>query len=315
MSLVIVTATAITTVPVLVTATASLFGQPATVTSNVFTTVVGLPGQTITVFPPPITAGEPQFMPLVQDSALPQPLYTVTVTEIDAFVQAPGGTIWTTIFYDETANAVAPTPTSWNEPYTPGEEVLVLPDLNSGWNSWSTGERAGLCAGVVLVVLGLLLLWWCCLDRRQEWIVQPRGSYWNGGYWGAGLRGGGGRWNIRQIVLKWNKTENPEGDNAERAEEAEEDRSNHRAWQTNVQRRSVRALYESRAGFLDGNRNNGGPGKAGKQTSRAQHAENASSEESEAQKETSERHLGEPLLFHQPSRNDSVGKYSESAPN
>lgn len=278
MSLVTVTATATTTVPVIVTATASLFGQPTTVTTNIYTTVVGLPGQTVTIFPPPDTAGESQFVPFIQESTVQQPQYTVALTQIDAFVQAPGGSIWTMISYEETEYMAAPTSTSWNEPYVSGEKVLVLPDLNSGWGSWSTGEKAGLCAGVVLIVLGLLLLWWCCLDRRQEWIVQPRGTYWNGGYWGAGLRGGGGRWNMRQIALKWKTAR---GGRPERAAEAEERRNNSRPWQTNVQLRSAKALDESRQGFLDGDRNNGGSGKVGKLTSCARDPKNAFSEGSE----------------------------------
>jgi hypothetical protein len=277
------------TVPVLITATANLFGEPTTVTTNVFTTIAGLPGQTVTIFPPPVTAGETQYTPFLTDPTLPPP-YTVTVTEIDVFVQAPAGSIWTRVFYDEPGNAAAPTP---NEPCVPGEKVLVLPDLNSGWSSWSTSERAGLCAGVVLFVLALGLLWWCCFDRRQEWVVQPGGTYWNGGYWGAGLRGGGGRWNIRRIALKWKNTENTREDDMARAEEAEEDRASHRAWQTDVQRRSARALDESRNGFMDGDQNSVGPGKAEKQTSSAQNLWEASRGESEEQTERSASRTGD----------------------
>ena len=149
-------------------------------------------------------------------------MYTVTVTEVDAFVQAPGGSIWTRIFYDDTGDAAAPTPT-WFEPSVPGEKVLVLPDMNSGGNSWSSAERAGLCAGVVLFVLALGLLWWCCMDRRQEWIVQPRNTYWNGGYCGAGLRGGGGRWNLSRIVRERQNVAAARELEADRLENAEQD--------------------------------------------------------------------------------------------
>jgi hypothetical protein len=156
MSLVTGTATATTTVLVTVTATASFFGQPTTVTTNVYTTVISLPGQTVTISPSPDSAGESQFVPFVQESTVPQPQYTVTVTEIDAFIQAPGSSIWTTVFYDETENTAAPTPTSWSEPYVPGEKVLTLPGLNNGWASWSTGERAGLCGWRGADCLGLV---------------------------------------------------------------------------------------------------------------------------------------------------------------
>lgn len=229
MSLVtLTTATAITTVPVLVTAIASLFDKPTTTTTNVFTTIIGLPGQTITILPTPMTDGEPQYNPLPAGST-PPPLYTVTVTEVNAFVQAPGGPIWTRILYDETGDATAPTQTTWIEPYVPGEKVLVLPEMNNGWNSWSTAERAGMCAGVVLFVLALGLLWWCCLDRRQEWIVQPRGTYWNGGYWGAGLRGGGGKWNIDRIVRKRRNMAAAKELEADRVRDSEQDPANYMA--------------------------------------------------------------------------------------
>jgi hypothetical protein len=281
MSLVVVTATAITKVAVLITATANLLGQATTVTTNIVTTIIGLPGQTVTILPLQVTVGDPQST-FVQGSTLP-PLYTATVTEVDAFVRASGGSIWTRVIYDETGNAAARTSTSWNESYVPAEKVLEFPDLNNGWSSWSTGEKAGLCAGVVLIVLGLLFLWWCCLDRRQEWVVQPRGTYWNGGYWGAGLRGGGGRWNIEKIAVKWKEANTAREDNLRGAEEGEEECGNHRASQTNVQQRSARALDESREGFLDGDRNNGGPGKVRKHTSPARYRGNASNGESEEQ--------------------------------
>jgi hypothetical protein len=107
MSRIIVTATAITTAPVLITATASLFGKPTTVTTNVFITIFGLPGQTVTIFPPTVTAGEPKYTPYPTSSTLP-PLYTVTLNEVGAFVQAPSGTVGTRVFYGETGNAAEP---------------------------------------------------------------------------------------------------------------------------------------------------------------------------------------------------------------
>jgi hypothetical protein len=73
-------------------ATASLFGELTAVATKDFTTIFSLPGQTVTIFPPTVTAGELQYPPYLMGSILP-PLYAVTVTEVDAFVQAPGGTI------------------------------------------------------------------------------------------------------------------------------------------------------------------------------------------------------------------------------
>lgn len=165
MSVATVTETTITTVPFLATATASLFGEPTTITVSVLTTLLGLPGQTITIHPPPVAAGAPQYTPFLTFSTL-LPLFTATVTQADVVAQAPGGSIWTTVFYYESGDAAAPTPTSWNEPYVPGGKMLVLPDPRSGWSSWSTGEKAELCAVVALLVLALLLLCWICLEGR-----------------------------------------------------------------------------------------------------------------------------------------------------
>ena len=182
----------------------------------------------------------------------------MTVTEVDAFVQVADGSIWTRVFYDETDDSAAPTPMNWVQPYVPGEKILVLPALNSGWSSWSEGDRAGLCAGVVLLVLALGLLWWCCLHRRQEWIVQPRDTYWNGVYWGAGLRGGGGKWNLGRIALKWKKTNDARGQDAERFEGATDEPEVHGAGQTNPQHQGATALRTSQKQVMDGDRSNGG---------------------------------------------------------
>lgn len=319
MALVTITATAITTVPVLVTATASLFGLPTTVTTYIYTTIIGLPGQTVTIIPPPDTAGAPQATPFAPDPTLLQPQYTITVTEIDAFVEAPNGNVWTSIFYDESGNAGVPTPTSSIEPNVPGEKVIMLPDLNSGWASWSTGEKAGLCAGVVLVVLGLLLLWWCCLHRRQEWTVQPRGTYWNGGYGGAGLRGAGlrgagGRWNIRQIALKWKDRETARCPRAKDREETGEGRSNSQPWQTDMQLRSAMGLEEGMKGFLDGIRDHLSPVEAERLCSGIRQPHHPPSGYPKVSTRRSQPYVDDPLPPYGPTHHDQAGMYSESAP-
>ena len=135
MSLITVAATAITTNPALITTTASLFGKQTTVTTSAFTTIFDLPGQTVTISPPIVTAGEPKDTPYPTGS-IPLPLYTVTVTEVDAFVQATGGTVWTRVLYDETGVACACADTSilGGEPYVPGQKVVVLPSTYDGWS-------------------------------------------------------------------------------------------------------------------------------------------------------------------------------------
>ena len=76
--------------------------------TNSFATIFGLPDQTVTNFPPTVTAGEIQYAPYQTGSILP-PLYTATVTEVNAFVQAHGGTVQTRVTCDETGNATVPT--------------------------------------------------------------------------------------------------------------------------------------------------------------------------------------------------------------
>jgi hypothetical protein len=125
MSFIAVTATEITTAPVLITATASPFREPTTVTTSVFATIFGLLDQTVTIFPQTVTAVGPQYTPYPMGSILP-PLYTVTVAKVDAFVQASGGTVWTSVVYDEAGNVAMPTPVYWGEPYVPEEETVVV---------------------------------------------------------------------------------------------------------------------------------------------------------------------------------------------
>jgi hypothetical protein len=56
----------------------------------------------------------------------------MTVNEVDAFVQAPSGTVWRRVFYDETGDAVELTLAYWGEPYVREEKVMVLPSTNDG---------------------------------------------------------------------------------------------------------------------------------------------------------------------------------------
>lgn len=169
----------------------------------------------------------------------------MTVNEVDAFVQALSGTVWTRVFYDETGNAAKPILAYWGEPYVPEEKVMVLPSTNDGWSNWSKSQKVLMCVGLVLFVFAMLLLWWCCLDRGNEWIVQPGARYWNGGYWGAGLRGGGGRFNIARIALKWRKTDATREENRERAENVGNNPRDQGHGQTNPQQESSRALGAS----------------------------------------------------------------------
>jgi hypothetical protein len=131
--------------------------EPTTVTTNVLNTISGLPGQTVTIFPQKVIAGEPQYTPYPTGSILP-PLHTVTVTKVDAFIQASGGTVWTKVVYDEAGNAAVPTLAYWGEPYVPEEKVMVLPSTNDGWSSWSKSQKVVMCAELVLFVFATLLL-------------------------------------------------------------------------------------------------------------------------------------------------------------
>jgi hypothetical protein len=129
MSFIAVTATEITTAPVLITATASPFREQTTVTTSVFAAVFGLLDQTVTIFPQTVTAVGPQYTPYPMGSIL-LPLYTVTVAKVDAFVQASGGTVRTSVVYDEVGNMAVPTPAYWGELCMSEEKMMVLPSTN-----------------------------------------------------------------------------------------------------------------------------------------------------------------------------------------
>jgi len=56
----------------------------------------------------------------------------MTVNEVDAFVQAPSGTVWRRVFYDEAGDAAEPILAYWVEPYVREEKVMVLLSTNDG---------------------------------------------------------------------------------------------------------------------------------------------------------------------------------------
>lgn len=192
---------------VIVLPTTVLYGPATTLTTYFSTTIIGLPGQTHTIFPPnPLTSGA---APTTQYTASPtngQPIQTFTATEYDILVQALSGAIWTTLHYDEQATPTS-VPLHWNgQPWVPGEMAIVLPNLNSGWDNWTSSAKGGLLAGVLLAVLLVVGLgWWRLYQRRQEWVVHSASAipgnamvvhdgyspYYRNGY-GYRLRGGSG---------------------------------------------------------------------------------------------------------------------------
>lgn len=172
------TVTIETTVFEPVTATNTMIISPTsfsdlttTVISHIATTLVATEGQSITItspssylpVPPPTTKYTP--IPTTRTS-------TVTLTEIDIYLQNAQGDIYSTWIIP-----LAPVPPGLStEAAQPTVLVLPFPTNHNGddndWDSWSAGEKAGMIVGVVLGGLLLsLLMWWCC-RRRNIWFAH-----------------------------------------------------------------------------------------------------------------------------------------------
>ena len=162
-----------------------------TVTSHLSSTLTATLGQTVTIHSPPSASAlsttitdiatpaspsSPTATATVVDttakytpsSATITGTATLTVTELDAYLQNTDGSIYST----------------WVIPYTPGPPseptntqtsglVYVVPPSNDDtWDNWSTGERAGLIVGVILAACLLFaIIWYYC---RRSWA----GNWW-----------------------------------------------------------------------------------------------------------------------------------------
>ncbi|RVX72445.1 hypothetical protein B0A52_03633 [Exophiala mesophila] len=144
-----------------------------TVTCRLSTTLRASQGQTITITsppsalpPPPVTAATTVYSPAVATKTS-----TITLTELDVFLQNPEDNIYSTRYI-----SLSPTPAPPSSPTNPDVYfVFVVEPEEGGWDGWSTGEKAGLITGVVLgaiLIMGVILF---LLRRRKIWAV--------GGWW------------------------------------------------------------------------------------------------------------------------------------
>lgn len=140
-----------------------------TVTSRIATTLLATEGQTITLtspIPSPYVAPTTKYTPTTTTLE-----HTVTLTEIDIYLQNAAGQIYSTWIVP-----LAPAPPGETTEAPQPSVLIVQPPRNHNdnddWDNWSQGAKAGLIIGVVLGTLLLLgLIWWCC-RRRNIWFAQ-----------------------------------------------------------------------------------------------------------------------------------------------
>jgi len=187
----------------------TLFFTPSyiTTTDTYNTTISAIPGQTVTVLPPPPAPQSTwKYIPSSYD-----PYRTETVTELDVFfaIPVPSPTlseytsrvtnpqVWTTTVISFPIPLTS-TPGETDCCYMPSETVIVVPGpKGSGWNGWSRAQKGGLVAGIGLfvVLFGIALI--CLRRRRHGWVVHGRwgmepgevGAYRRDTGWIQGQRG------------------------------------------------------------------------------------------------------------------------------
>jgi hypothetical protein len=164
MSLITETVTAVTT---------AVFSQDVltqTVTAYLSTTLPATFGQTVTISPPPVipsAISTTKYTPSLTTVATVTSI--ITVTEIDIFLQNAQGDVYSTWMVPLTPNSSSAATATNRAPLV----YVVNPQDDGGWDTWSTGAKAGLIVGMVvagLVLMGLLL--WCCCKRANLWFVH-----------------------------------------------------------------------------------------------------------------------------------------------
>jgi len=146
-----------------------------TITSHLTTTLFATQGQTVTIISPDVQAPVPpttKYTPTITTQTA-----TVTLTEIDIYLQNAQGEIYSTWIIPL---PLIPTITEGIPATgggTPRSSVYVVqPAQGSGeedvWDNWSKGERAGLIIGVVLAAALIFgVIWWCC-RRSNIWFAH-----------------------------------------------------------------------------------------------------------------------------------------------
>lgn len=138
-----------------------------TVTCRLSMTLRASQGQTVTITSPPpasplppTTAATTVYSPVVATKTS-----TVTLTELDLFLQNAEDNIYSTRYI-----SLSPTPVPSSSPADPPTYlVFVVEAENKGWDTWSKGEKAGLVTGVALAVILIVGLLWWFFKRRNVW--------------------------------------------------------------------------------------------------------------------------------------------------
>lgn len=182
------------------TATEVILESTATFTTIWQSTYLATLGGTITITPPPIYWS---LQPPETASPTTHPDATVTVTEVAITIVQPDSTSVSTLTLPMTTSYATAFPPIQPSPYV----IVVGSDhYNHGWDSWSSGQKGGMIAGVILaflLMLACLLLWrssrkrtWIANDwsvnSHPAWGTNQPGQMVPQGYAGRGLRGGSG---------------------------------------------------------------------------------------------------------------------------
>ncbi|KIW35383.1 uncharacterized protein PV07_02081 [Cladophialophora immunda] len=161
------TVTEITTTAAMISPTL-ISDTTTTVTSHLSTTLSATFGQTVTI-PSPSSPASPSTtvvtLPTTKYTPIPTTTTqtsTITLTELDIYLQDDGGNIYSTWIIPISGSSLSnPTITG-----VPGQLVYVVNSDDSGWDHWSTGDKAGMIVGVVLgAILIFAVIFWCARKR------------------------------------------------------------------------------------------------------------------------------------------------------
>lgn len=144
--------------------------EMTTVTCRLSTTLRASQGQTVTITSPPPA---PPLLPTTAATTVYSPVVatktsTVTLTELDVFLQNPEDGIYSTRYI-----SFSPTPVPSSSPADPPTYlVFVVETETKGWDGWSKGEKAGLVTGIALAVILIVGLFCWFFKRRNVWVAH-----------------------------------------------------------------------------------------------------------------------------------------------